>query len=47
MAISPDGRTLAIGGDGFGLWELSTGRQLHILDPFTAKIRCAVFESDG
>ncbi len=47
MAVSSDGATLAIGGDGVGLWDLATGRQKRILDESPSPVRCVSFSPDG
>jgi WD40 repeat protein len=47
MAISPDGTTLALGGDGVGLWDLANGRQIRIFDESSSPVRCISFELDG
>ena len=47
MAISPDGRTLAVGGQGAGLWDLATGRPKRILDGGSALVLCLVFSPGG
>jgi WD40 repeat protein len=49
VAISPNGRFLASGGDDqtIRLWDLQTGHCLHILGEHTGWVRSVIFSSDG
>src|SRR4029079_11552785 len=51
LAVSPDGRTLALGGDLFTntltLWDVATGRQILAVDAMTNSIRSLAFSADG
>jgi len=47
MAISPNGRTLAISGKGAALWDLADGRELARLEGHTDTVFCVVFSHDG
>jgi WD40 repeat protein len=47
MAISPDGTTLAVSGNGAGLWDLANGRQKLILDEGPSPVFCVAFGQDG
>jgi serine/threonine protein kinase/WD40 repeat protein len=49
VAYSPDGRTLASGGqDGLvKLWEVATGRELGTLSSHKACVNCVAFSPDG
>jgi hypothetical protein len=48
MALSPDGRTLALGGgrETLSLWEIETGRSLYTIERAT-RFTCAAFSPDG
>jgi WD40 repeat protein len=45
--ISPDGNLLAVGGDRFQLWDLSTGDKLHELQGSPNLIKRLAFSPDG
>ncbi len=47
MAISPDGKTLAVAGRGAGLWDLATGQQRLVLEEGPYAIRCVAFFHNG
>lgn len=44
LALSPDGRTVAVGGGQFGLWNLETGELVHRL---LSGCFCLAFSPDG
>ncbi|WP_199247235.1 PQQ-binding-like beta-propeller repeat protein [[Phormidium] sp. ETS-05] len=47
-AVSADGRLLALGGDkDIYLWDLTTGRQLHLLQGHTGYVNSVSFSPDG
>ena len=49
MALSPDGRTVASGGDDrtVKLWDVATGRRLNTLKGHTGSVRALAFSPDG
>jgi WD40 repeat protein/serine/threonine protein kinase len=49
LAFSPDGRRLISGQDDYALrvWELPSGRTLHVLKGHTNRVVCVAFSTDG
>jgi WD40 repeat protein len=49
IALSPDGKLLASGSadKSIRLWEVATGKQLHLLDGHTNDVNDLAFSADG
>ena len=48
LALSPEGKTLAVAGKGFvELWDLTKGERQHVLEGFSGTVDCLDFSADG